>query len=246
MAITQSPTLNGSSQYFSRSNASQVGLGLTSNYTLECWVNFNVLPSVSGTSNDLIAKGDTLGGYRFFVDNANKLNIQFRNVGGTLSKFQSTSALSLTTGTWTHLAGSVTIGAPSAVLTQDGTSIAVSTIASGATTMANDITSGFTLGALDNSGTPTDYSNTRISLARVWSTNLSAGTIDSNKCTFFNSAQTNMQGEWSLDNVLTDSSGNANTLTNNGTITFGTNVPACFAGGATIPPAYFTLLGVGQ
>lgn len=233
--ITQSPTFNGTNQYLSRTNAAQTGLGLTGNFTLECWVNFNVLPSVSGSSNDLIAKGDNNGGYRLFVTTGNLLRVGYRSAATDLTAIQSSAAISgLATGTWFHLAAAVNVSAKTAVLTVNGSAVANTVAVANSTTVANDILASFTLGALDNDGSPTDYSNTRLSVCRVWTTNQSAATINANKCTVFGSAQTNLVGEWSLDNVLTDGSGNGNTLTNNGTVTFGAGVPSCLQGATAL------------
>jgi len=137
----------------------------------------------------------------------------------------STGSLNVTipTNTWTHVA-----------LVYD-TSGTVNVIINGTsqgtiTSLANSIfsnTADVTVGYQPNIGP--GYFPGNFSLVREWNTNLSASTINANKCTVFGSAQTNLQAEWSLDGVLTDASGNGNTLTNNGSASFASSIPPCLA-----------------
>lgn len=82
-----------------------------------------------------------------------------------------------------------------------------------------------------------------ISLFRIWNNEHTA----SDSCTYYGTSTTNMQAEWSLDNVLTDSSGNGNSLTNNNTVTFTTTLPStCSSAAYTITAAVgtYTLTGI--
>lgn len=89
----------------------------------------------------------------------------------------------------------------------------------------------------------TGFFDGQLSLIRIW--NNQHTTADS--CTVYGTATANMNAEWSLNNVVTDASGNGNTLTNNGSTTFTSDVPAiCVSSGSTNILRSFNLLGVGQ
>lgn len=72
---------------------------------------------------------------------------------------------------------------------------------------------------------------------KFWSSARSAAQITSDECATLG-ATANLLGEWSLDNALTDNSGNGYTLTNNNGATFTTNLPNCTVA-ATFNPWFF-------
>jgi hypothetical protein len=72
----------------------------------------------------------------------------------------------------------------------------------------------------------------QISLARVWTTTRTGAQLLANYCNVLGST-TNLGAEYTLNNVLTDNSGNGNTLTNLNTATFTTDTPSTCAAVAT-------------
>lgn len=86
-------------------------------------------------------------------------------------------------------------------------------------------TSSFALGNFDNNGTigGADMDGS-IGMARLWSTVRTAPQILSNYCAALG-ATAGLSGEWVFDGTLNDNSGNGNTLTNIGGVTFPLTTP---------------------
>lgn len=229
--LTQSADLeSSSSQYFSR--ADTASLSLTGDFTLEGWVKFESLPA-DGSAMRFVQKW-TGGGtddraYQFY----------FRNNGGTYELVCITSstgagavvdvvavAWTPSTGTWYHVAVTADLAATSTYKfyvngTQQGAD------QNGTVPSMSDTAAPFLLGV--NGNLVDSFFDGRMSLWRVWSAVLSQATIAANICNVYGGATANMAAEWSLDNVLTDASGNGNTLTNNNSIVFGVDTPATCA-----------------
>lgn len=89
---------NGSSQYLSRTNASQTGLGVAGNFSMSCWVKFS---SVSGTMT-LLGKYLNTGNQRSYLwqvsAGSNQINMYTSSSGGTAPNL--TVSWTPSTGTW--------------------------------------------------------------------------------------------------------------------------------------------------
>ena len=145
------------------------------------------------------------------------------------------------TGVWYHVAVTRVSATGVVKIYVDGTEVASATGNTGATASS---TSALTIGnfASDTTNLPFDG---RISLVRVWNVVRTATQISDNKCTVYGTATTNMQGEWSLNDVLTDASGNASTLTNSGAVVFAADVPSvCSVSAVIVPISNLLLMGV--
>lgn len=246
--LTQTADLEaGSSQYFSR--ADTASLSLTGDFTLEGWVKFESLPS-SGTKMEFISKW-TGGGvddraYQFYLNNPSgttELTV-LATVDGTGAILDNeVVAWTPTTGVWYHIAVSADLGVTSTYkFYVDG--VQQGADQTGVVTSMTDTTAPFYLGV--NGNTTDSFFDGRMSLWRVWSVVRTVTEISTNMCNVFGGATTNMVAEWSLDNVLTDASGNANTLTNVNTVTFSADVPSTCA--SAVASAFFPrmpLLNVG-
>lgn len=247
--LTQSADLEaGSSQYFSR--ADTASLSLTGDFTLEGWVKFESLP---GTDTKMQFISKWTGGatndrtYQFYLrDSASVLQLVVftsSDGAGTITDLE-TVDWTPSTGVWYHIAVSADLGVTSTYKfyvdgAQQGTD------QTGLVPSMADTTAPFYLGV---NGNATDsFFDGRMSLWRVWSSIRTGTEINDNKCNVFGGATSNMQAEWSLDNVVTDASGNANTLTNVNTVTFGADVPStcASAGGDARDARKFLLMGVG-
>lgn len=217
--LTQSPTLNGSTQYFSA--ADSASLSLTGAQTWEGWFNFTTLPA-SGSAAILLNKYVTASSNRSLsyelANNAGTLQFQPRSsatgAGGTGG---TTVNWTPSTGVWYFIRFIYSTAGTAAIYVDDmTTAIGTST---GLDTSIFDSTAPFEIGNADFRGATF---NGRTSLVRVWT----GSHTTSDKCTVYGTATTNLKAEWSLDNVLTDASGNTNTLTNTGTVTFSAGVPS--------------------
>lgn len=211
-----------SSQYLSASDSTS--LSTTGNQTHEGWVSLNSNPS-SGSGYVIFTKYRAAAGARGIA-------VNYENSAGTFRFHARTSAdgTNVSEGTLNYTLSSGFHYLRFVYSTSGTMDIYVDDL----TTKVGTI-SGLTASIFDNSepykiGGNTDidgYLDGKISVWRVW--NATHTTWD--KFTVYGSAQTNMSAEWSLDNVLTDASGNSNTLTNNGSATFGTTLPGGLDGG---------------
>lgn len=178
--------------------------------TVEAWikpVSNTAFGSIGGSLD-----GGAVNGWGFFLSDNVSTKLAFQFVGGEVNNSTAISA-----GVWTHAA--VTIDGTNAKFyvngTLDGTTANTSTVSSSSQTVW--------VGAYALSGAGSGYWNGNIGLFRVWNSALSGATINANKCSVMG-ATTGLLAEWTLDNVLTDNSGNSLTLTNHGTATFQADV----------------------
>lgn len=227
MAQTHSLDLElSSSQYASITDASQTGLDVTGDMTIEAWINLESLPS-SGETYAIAAKYLTTGNQRAYM-------FEVHNNGGTVglrlvisSDGTSTNidlhdfAFSFTTGTWYHVA--ITFDASAATteafinVSSQGTNVDTET-------SIHNSTGAFTIGAFANPG---GYFDGLIKDVRVFSDIRTQAEIQSDARTE-NVSDANLVGEWNFNNDYTDSSGNSNTLTASGSPVFSTNIPTAF------------------
>src|SRR3990167_9797354 len=103
-----------SSQYASIADASQTGLDLSTDFTVEAWVKLEKLPSTAGAGFTMISKfrSDVNGGYEFAIRSSDdKAVIRFGDASGNVTVGVGNTAI--TSGTWTHIAIAVDISVPS-------------------------------------------------------------------------------------------------------------------------------------
>lgn len=215
--ITQSATLNGSSQYFSRADAAV--LRVVNGWTVESWIK----PSSLAAAFSIVRSRTLENGWGISVNTDG--TIRPEGGSGAFDGANSTGVISV--GLWWHI--KVVFNTSSTNIYINGTLDSTVTIPS-ITNPNATIFWGSSTGAAN-------FLPGQMSLIRIWG-NDHGGTDD--KCTFYGGATTNMNAEWSLNNSVTDTSGNGNDLTNNGTITFALDVPAT----CSIRPSK-ALIGVG-
>ena len=231
--LTQSPLLVAATPSYFNTATSIAALGITGDITGEAWVNFASMPAdratIFGKNN---AAGDGYATYAFELlkSGANYDLRVVMSISGTPEAVVSKTSWNPSTGTWYHVAFTRVSSTGACVITIDGVSAATNTSTTGATDAS---TAALTIGRFGTGGTGLSFDG-RVSLVRVWDVQRSVATILANMCTVYGTATTNMQGEWSLDNVLTDASGNASTLTNVGTVVFATDTPSTCAVGNPI------------
>jgi len=207
-----------------------VGTTAGGTVTIEAWVRVNSQPATN-TAYQLVHLGAygtspyilyalayvDVGGTKYLRVNRDRVCVV-----GSPSDYATT----LSDNVWYHLA-----------LTYDGTTLKGfidDTEVISAAKSGNGSNCGLNFVAIGaNINDSNNFSNADISLVRIWSTALSASTLATNKCAVLG-ATTNLRAEWTLDNAVTDNSGNGYTLTNNGTTTFTTALPSvCSAAPAT-------------
>lgn len=227
-ALTKSAHLVAASSQ-SLTRADDATLDIVGDLTIEGWIRI----ASAFTNGFLVSKwGDGVSwdraAYELAIDSSgNFLKLSIAGSGATDPNPATVSvSWTPTLNTWYHVAVVYTASAGSAAFYVDG--VQQGTTQTGLDTAINNVTLPFAIGANHNSSdVPANFFDGDISLVRVWKEARTVTQISDNKCSVLG-ATTNLQGEWKLDDVLTDNSGNANTLTNNNTVTFTTALPSCF------------------
>lgn len=228
MANTHSLNLeNGSSQYAQITNANQVGLGLTGDFTIEAWVK---LESTPGPTYEICAKYSTSGlrAYRFFYTTTGgaQLRIAISN-DGTSTEEIGGIAQTLTNGVWYHVAVAWTAATSTAEFFVNGSSIGS---AVGAKTAIASTTAAFLVG---QNGLGGNLYDGLIDELRVWNDVRTDQEITDNYDVELVGNEANLQGCWRFNNDYTDITANTNDLTAVNSPTFSADVAFVEASGFT-------------
>lgn len=130
--------------------ADSASLSFTGDFTIECWVKFETVPSVLGANVFLVAKDDASDrSFAMMVVTDDKLRLNFYDGAGNNTRINSDAAVATGTGTWMHLAAAVDVSVPSAAMYKDGSLIASTVALSAATAVKNSATD-VVIGALSN------------------------------------------------------------------------------------------------
>jgi len=206
-----------SSQYWSIADASQTGLGLTSNFTFEAWVN----PESLTTNGAIITKSQGTGGYNFIIASTGAVQLVIRN-GAAYRQFETASSV-ITTGAWQHIAVTCNVSAGTATCRVDGTNISFPTVDGTTTAMTTNAVS-FKIG-VSYGGALEFYYDGLLDDVRVWNDIRTDQEVDDNKenCNL-SPSEAGLVSWWAFNNDGNDETSNNNDLTNNNSATFSTNV----------------------
>lgn len=196
----------------SLTKATDIGIAGNASLTMEAWIRVT-----ANTNGAFMTHASTTGVDNYCWVGYNK-NTPKIYVSSGYSEVISYS-VTLTVGTWYHI-GLTRTTANAFELFVNGTSVATGSV--GAQPLATNIVS---IGKAYNAS---EFFDGDISLVRYWNEIRTASQFSTNQCSVLGST-TNLKGEWTLDDVLTDNSGNGNTLTNNNTVTFTTALPSVCA-----------------
>lgn len=165
-----------SSQYLSITDASQVGLDLSSDFSFSSWINATTFPAAD--ENDILSKDNVnvSRSYAFYVDNASKINAVVFGAGGNGQRNVKTNLAQISTGTTYHVALTYSLSGNSFVVYVNGSSVAVTLSNTGITSITNS-TADFIIGARKNSGTAEKFWNGWIDEVGIWSKVLSTAEI---------------------------------------------------------------------
>ncbi len=220
--------VSAASQYLSITDASQTGLDITGNISMEMSVRLETAPA---TNNNyyLISKritGGSENSWTFAYENAsgtNRLALNLFDAAAPSTNVPYRWTQSLTVGTWYHIAVVWTQSTGVAELYID--SVSQGTITDTSAADINNSTAPFEIGAMSSSG----YFDGLIDEVRIYNDVRTATEIANNYQTQMNALdEPNLQGYWKLNNDLLDETTNNNDLTNNGSASFSTTTP--FAG----------------
>lgn len=215
-----------SSQYLSITDASQTGLDLNSDFTIEAW--FQIESAFADEDQRVIAGKFHSGGqipYDLNLYKPTGVNpewvLSIGNSDLSATAYLRSTRVAYSTGVWYHVAVSYDVSAGTCAFYLDG--VANGTASGGYTTMGNG-DGNFHIGKRAT----TAYWDGLIDDVRVWNDIRTITEISDNYQTQDLSDTTNLVSHWKLNNSLLDETTNNNDLTNNNSAVFSTVVP--FAG----------------
>lgn len=211
----------GSSQYASIADASQTGLAIAGDITIEGWFKLES----PGIGQRLVGKTKTNQyGYSFYLNSSNKLQFYYKDSSANKTRIELDAALSGSQLTdWVHLAVAVDVSAETASFTINGVDGGSTTLAQTGATSIDNTGGDFAIGVRPD--TLTAYFDGKTGLVRVWDTIRTTSEISANMCKVLGST-TNLQGQWIFNDTYLDASANGNTLTPSGSPVFATDVPS--------------------
>ena len=182
MANTHSLDLELSSSQFAE-RADTASLSITGDFSIECWVKLEQLPSTATTIFSLVTKreSDTNESWIFNISTSDKLALIFSQDGTTGDRTNVGSDAAVVTapdvGSWVHLAVTVDVSVPTVTLYKNGAAIA-STAASADAVAMFDGNAAIRVGATDT--TEVLFFDGKIDEIRIWDDIRSAGEISAN------------------------------------------------------------------
>jgi len=220
-APTQSTSLNGTTQYYSK--ASPTGVTFTAAYTASSWVK---LASYNGAINTIISRDDTTNGFSVHINASGQLESYFRNGAGFT---RAASYQSVPLNKWVHVAIAVTPASQTFIFYMDGVAVpgvlngaSVSTMTQPAAAVALQV------GACNSSA----FFKGSLAQTSIFSAALSAATILAMAHQTLSGSETSEVSAYSFNNSINDLNANANNLTANGSAV-ATNADSPFAQAAT-------------
>lgn len=208
-----------SNQYLSISDASQTGLDLNGNFTIEAWVKPESQPS--GDAYYIVGKWDFDNSGRSYslsyTGSQISCSVSHAGTNNPAVNFNQ----SLTNDTWYHIAGVYNSSNGNCEVFVNGSSIGSGTTDSGG---AYNSSAAFTVGGLLGNSAGFFFDGL-IDDVRVWNIARTPTQINDDRATELNGNETGLTAYWKLNNSLSDLTSNGNTLTNNGSALFSTGTP---------------------
>ena len=225
-ANTYSTTLNGSSQYFTITDASQTGLDLNSDFTIEAWVNLAQRSKEQIITAKIVSENNNA--WLFYISGSNLLVCAYTSNGtwdaSHLTDFYTNAYPTVShLNTWTHVAVSVDISAHSMQFYVNGSAVSGTQDNVGATSIVNNA-GAVTVGRADYT-TPGSYLNGKLDDIRIWSDIRTPEEIAANYNKELTGNETNLVAYWKFNNNALDETSNNNDLTNVNSATFTTDLP---------------------
>lgn len=228
MANTHSLDLELSSSQYAYA-ADSASLSVTQSLTIECGVNFESLTSVDQIIHTFVAKYDA-------DNNARSYAFGMRHSGGVLNLYMNISSdgqinannLKLipwtpSTATWYHVAWVYDHTVPSYIAYVNG--VKQGNTQTPQSTSIHNNNSQLRIGAFQVADPSAYLLDGKIDEVRIWNYARTAGQILEFKDKQINIPQTGLVACYNLNNALTDTSGNTNTLTLVGSPSFSTTIP---------------------
>jgi hypothetical protein len=233
MSNTHSIDLEASSnQHLSISDATQTGLDITGDLTVECWIKLESQPGV-GADYIMVNKwgGGGQRGYSLrYYNRSGVPELQFYVSSNGSAVDGHIYITTLNSDTWYHVAVAFDASAAEAEFYLDGVSKATSTLTA---TAIHNSNSAFFLGAYY---TGTYTVDGLMDDVRIWDDVRTGVEISSNKDAQLIGSEANLQGYWRLNNDATDLTSNSNDLTASNSPVYSADVPFAGGGGPVFIP----------
>ncbi len=210
-APTQSASLNGSTNYFSKTSPS--GMTFTDDFVVSAWIKLTSYP----TQSTIAARYNGTSGWSFRVNGSGQVSLFGFNAGATNYRGIG-SNLSVPLNKWVHIAAQLDMSTNTATPTTsyvmfDGVDIPAATITNGsnptALIQAGDLQIGAENGAQFFPG--------KIAQVAIYSAKVTQATIKASMPQTLTGSETSLISAYSFNNLITDlKTGTANNLTNNG------------------------------
>jgi len=206
---------NGSSQYYSITNASQTNLDITTDFTVEAWMKLESSFSNYEERHIYWRHASTAGiNLEIYNDNGTMTVYGYYGTGSTNRFFDAN--FPFVVDKWYHVAVSCDISAATCIAYVNGT--AISTTMTGSGTTIGSVSTDAYVGAGQSShirewdGLLDDV--------RIWSDVRTAAEIANNMAFELDGDEAGLVSWWKFDNDATDENANGNDLTNNNSITY--------------------------
>lgn len=215
--------------------ADSASLSVASDLTVEAWIK---IESIAGSAFYIVSKWLSTGNQRSYIFRVQPTTLDFLVSADGATNDNKSVSWTPSLGVWYHVAVSWTAATSVSKFYVDG--VQQGADQTGTRTAIFDSTDKLYVGAFEAGATI----DGRVGLERVWAEARTGTQINDNKCAILGST-TNLKAEWTFDNVLTDNSGNSNTLTAIASPVFSADVTAACATVAVAAQASQPLIAFG-
>ena len=213
-APTQCTSLNGTTQYYSKT--SPAGMTFTNNFVVSGWIKLSSYPT-SGAS--VISRYNGTSGWSWYVETDGRMTLVGFNAGST-NKSQVTSYQSIPVNKWVHVTAQLDMSTFTATTTTsyvmiDGVDVPATVNRTGSNPIALIQAGNLEVGS-QNSGTVPFPG--KIAQVAVYSAKVTQATIQGYISQGLAGTETSLISAYSFNNSINDLNANANNLTANGSV----------------------------
>jgi hypothetical protein len=229
-APTQSASLNGSTQYFSKS--SPAGMTFTDDFVVSAWVKLSAYPT---STAGIVSRYNGTSGWELRVEATGQIMLCAQNASSAnFSLVQSYQSIPL--NRWVHVAAQLDMSAFTATTTTsyimlDGVDVPASVSRGGTNPTALAQAGNLEIGTA-NGGSGFSYFNGKIAQVAIYSAKVTQANIRATISQGLSGSETSLVSAYSFNNSINDlNASNANNLTANGSAV-ATNADSPFGGQA--------------
>lgn len=229
-APSQSTSLNGTTQYYSKSSPNK--LTFTNNFVVSAWIKLNAYNT--GSDQTIISRYNGTSGWKFVINTNGQIKFSGFN-GGSGNEFAVLSVNSVPTGRWVHVAAQMDMTSTTASPTvnyamMDGVDIAITANRGGTNPTALVQAGNLEVGSLNGGLSPF---NGKIAQVAVYNAKVTQATILASINRGLSGSETSLASAYSFNNSIADlNTTTPNDLTAQGSAV-ATNADSPFANGVS-------------